>query len=84
MLFACNLEPGSIFTLKMLINTYCLEDESWSQIPKLDRKQLQSEWALWARDGLVLTKGQLEPYGTLISGESLYRIVEWHGEEDDE
>jgi hypothetical protein len=82
MQFACALEVGSIFTLETLLNQEGPEENIWPRLLKADRKDLSSQWAAWARDGLVLSKGVLRPYGKLISGEPLYFIDEWDGDED--
>lgn len=74
MQFACALEVGSIFTLKMLINREGPDDSLWSKLSQADREDLASQWTAWANDGLVLSKGVLRPYGKLISGEALYII----------
>ncbi len=81
MQFACALKIGSIFTLKMLVNLEGWDSRLWSKLTKADRENLASQWAAWAHDGLVLSKGVLRPYGKLISGEALYIIEEWLGEE---
>lgn len=83
MLFACALEVGSIFTLEMLINCEGPDDSLWSKLSQADREDLASQWAAWAHDGLVLPKGVLRPFGKLISGEALFIIEEWLGEEDE-
>lgn len=84
MQFACALEIGSIFTLEMLLDHEGPEKNIWPRLSKADRENLSSQWALWARDGLVLAEGVLRPYGKLISGEPLYFIDEWKGYDWDE